>query len=304
MTQPVITIATRESPMAMWQAEYVKAQLSQRHPDIEFRLLGMTTHGDQDTKTPLLELGGKSVFVKELQQALLDKRADIAVHSIKDMSVHAVNGLCLSAICQRTEVRDAFISNHYASLADLPNGAIVGTGSPRRWCQLKALRPDIEIKPIRGNAGTRLQKLDDGQYDAILLSAAGLERLGLTERIRSYFDPDRFIPAIGQGAIGLECRSGDPDTCAIAETLNDPDTNCCISAERALNQRLSGDCHTPIGAYATLDDNNTLTLKTIVGTLDGGTIIYGQGQGPRENAQLIGIQVANDLLAKGAGDML
>ncbi len=303
MPKQSLTIATRKSPMAMWQAEHIKQRLLSFHPDLTINILGVSTSGDRDKQTPLIELGGKDVFVKEIQQQLLDGHADIAVHCIKDMSVHAVAGLHIAAICERDDARDAFVSKQYSRLDDMPAGATIGTGSPRRESQLKALRPDIDIKPIRGNVDTRLKKLDSGDYDAIMLSAAGLTRMDLAHRVSYLFTPDQMIPAIGQGALGIECRSNDADSIEVVSVLDHADSHLCIAAERAVNQRLCGDCHTPLGAYATIK-NDALQLIAMVGSSDGSIILRSQQQGDKENAQHIGIQVADKLIAQGAHDML
>lgn len=302
MAIKTITIASRQSPMALWQAEFIKASLLKLYPKLNVTILGMTTKGDREKDKPLADIGGKALFVKELQKSLLDKRADIAVHCIKDMSVHPVSGLTLCALCARDDPRDAFISNHYQDISELPEGACIGTSSPRRIALLKAIRPDIQTKMLRGNAGTRLNKLDQGEYDAIILSASGLHRLGLAERICALFDPEHFVPAIGQGGLGIECRAQDEEIQQLLEPLNHTPTQLCIAAERAVNQRLMGDCYTPIGAYAYLDGNH-IHLKAIVGN-ETGTIIKSQFIGAQDNAQLIGIKAADDLIAQGANDLL
>ncbi|MDF1795516.1 MAG: hydroxymethylbilane synthase [Coxiellaceae bacterium] len=304
MPKQKLTIATRKSPMAMWQAEHIKQRLHTFHPELTIDILGVSTSGDRDKQTPLAELGGKNVFVKEIQQQLLEGNADIAVHCVKDMSAHSIAGLQLTAICERDDARDAFVSHQYERLEDLPAGASIGTGSPRRESQLKSLRPDISIKPIRGNVDTRLKKLDDGEYDAILLSAAGLTRMDMAYRVKYLFQPQQMIPAIGQGALGIECRGVDIDSQEIISVLDHAPSHLCVAAERAVNQRLCGDCHTPLGAYATLNDDNILSIIAMVGSSDGSIILRSQQQGNAENAQHLGISVANDLIAQGAHDML
>lgn len=304
MSRKTLTLASRKSPMAMWQAEHIKQQLQKHRPDLNVTILGVSTSGDRDKQTPLKDIGGKDVFVKELQAQLLSKQADFAVHCIKDMSVHAVAGLTLAAVYTRDDPRDALVSNHYANLDDIPTGSCVGTGSPRRESLLRAARPDLVIKPIRGNVGTRLAKLDAGEYDAILLSAAGLTRMDLAHRVRHLFNPEVFIPAIGQGALGLECRSCDEETLELLSVLNHVPSQLCIAAERAMNQRLGGDCYTPIGAYATLDAEQRITLRGMVGSLDGHTQLRTCQQDDAENAQLIGIRAADHLITQGAHDML
>jgi hydroxymethylbilane synthase len=303
MAKKSIIIATRKSPMALWQAEFIKKELGLHYPHCDISLLPMSTVGDERTDVPLTEIGGKSLFVKSLQQALLDKRADIAVHSIKDMSVHAVAGLDLAAVYKRDDPRDALISNNYSSFLELPENATIGTSSPRRQALLCAIRPNITPTNLRGNVGTRLKKLDDGHYDAIVLSAAGLHRLGLKSRITEYFNPEQFIPAIGQGTLGIECASQDSELIKMLQCLNHRETQLCIAAERAVNQRLGGDCHSPIGAYARIDGPQ-MHLKAIVSDAKGHVILTSEAAGPVENAQLIGISVANDLIARGANDIL
>lgn len=304
MTKQSITLASRKSPMAMWQANHIKQQLNKYHPDLEVSILGVSTSGDRDKNTPLSEMGGKDVFVKEIQSVLLNKQADVGVHCIKDMSVHAVTGLQVTAICERDDPRDALVSARYANLKEIPAGSTIGTGSPRRESLIKSIRPDVIIKPIRGNVDTRLRKLDNGDYDAIVLSASGLTRMNLSHRIRHLFNPEQFIPAIGQGALGLECRSDDTETQKLLQVLDHTPSHLCVSAERALNQRLCGDCHTPIGAYATLNKNNQIRLIAIIASQDGSTQLRTEKVGEIENAQLIGIQAADHLITLGAHDML
>lgn len=246
----LLRIATRKSPLALWQANFVKEALLKKHPNLSVELIGVVTEGDQKQEISLASVGGKGLFVKALQQKLLNNEADIAVHSIKDMSVHPVKNLILSAILKRADARDVLISNQYSSIAALPSQAIVGTASPRRSAILKSLRPDIQIQLLRGNVDTRLSKLDAGKYDAIILAAAGVERLGLGNRIREYLPEAIFTPAIGQGAIGIESRENDEKTRELVSFLHDAETGLCVMAERAVNQILNGDCHTPIGAHA------------------------------------------------------
>jgi hydroxymethylbilane synthase len=245
-----IRIATRNSPLALWQANYVKTALQAAHPSLIVQIQGFLTEGDKHLTTSLAKTGGKGLFVKELEIALLEGKADIAVHSIKDMPAQQTPGLTLAAICEREDPRDAFVSSQFSSLSELPLGAMVGTSSSRRACLLRDLRPDLKVAPLRGNVGTRLRKLDEGQYDAIILAAAGLKRLAESARIRSYLETDNWVPAVGQGAVGIECREDDT---AILERLLPLDhalTRCCITAERAFNQTLNGGCQLPIAAYA------------------------------------------------------
>ena len=246
----LVRIATRKSALALWQAEFVKAQLEHFHDDVRVELVPMSTQGDIILDTPLAKIGGKGLFVKELEQAMLDGRADIAVHSMKDVPVEFPDDLELHVICEREDPRDAFVSNNFANIDALPQGAIVGTSSLRRQCQIRALRPDLEIRDLRGNVNTRLAKLDSGQYDAIILAAAGLIRLEMGERIRDFIEPEVSLPANGQGAVGIECRIDDTVTKALLAPLEHSETRIRVNAERAMNRHLEGGCQVPIGAYA------------------------------------------------------
>ncbi len=303
MPEHRIRIATRKSPLAMWQAEHVAAALGQAHPGLEVEILGMSTQGDKILDTPLAKIGGKGLFVKELEQRMLSGDADIAVHSMKDVPVQLPEGLHLAVILEREDPRDAFVSNHHAGLAELPEGARVGTSSLRRQCQLADRRPDLEIIPLRGNVNTRLRKLDDAEYDAIILAAAGLLRLGFAERIRSFIDIDDSLPAIGQGAIGIECRSDDTRVDALLAPLHHEPTAWRVRAERALNQRLEGGCQVPIGGHATLQDGE-LHLRGLVGTVDGSEILRAEIRGPQTDAERLGGALAEELLAHGAAQIL
>jgi hydroxymethylbilane synthase len=304
----LLRIASRESPLALRQTELVKAALQKIHPGLEIEIIGMTTEGDRRLDTSLINIGGKGLFVKELENAILEGRADIAVHSIKDITTTFPDGLMLGAICEREDPRDVFISNKYASFADLPAQAIVGTSSLRRQCQLLNQYLSLRVQPLRGNVNTRLKKLDDGEYDAIILAAAGLHRLALESRITQYLSIEESIPAVGQGALGIECRTNDPDIYALISALDHVPTRTCILAERAMNATLGGNCHVPIGGHATLDhdeDNNgMLTLKGMVGYPDGRQLLKGEVHGQAKNAETIGTLLAYDLLAQGAGDIL
>ncbi|MCC5826774.1 hydroxymethylbilane synthase [Alkalimonas sp.] len=299
----MVRIATRKSALALWQAEYVKAELEKHHPQLTVQLVPMSTQGDKILDTPLAKIGGKGLFVKELETALLDGRADIAVHSMKDVPVAFPDGLVLHTICPREDPRDAFVSNRYASLADLPAGAVVGTSSLRRQCQLKARRPDLQIKDLRGNVNTRLAKLDQGDFDAIILAAAGLIRLGFQQRIAGWLEPEQSLPANGQGAVGIECRADDPAVQQLLAALHDTDTADRVLAERAMNRRLQGGCQVPIGAYAELS-GDTLWLRGLVGSLDGGQILQAEARAPRQQAEALGVQVAEALLEQGAAELL
>ena len=303
MATDTIRIATRKSPLAMWQAEYVRDRLQAVHPGIKVELLGMTTQGDKILDSPLAKIGGKGLFVKELEQRMLDGGADIAVHSMKDVPVEFPAGLHLAVICEREDPRDAFVSNQFKTLDELPRGARVGTSSMRRQCQLRALRPDLEILDLRGNVNTRLRKLDEGHYDAIILAAAGLIRLGFQERITQTLATDISLPAIGQGAVGIECRSDDERINALLAPLNDPHTRTRVLAERAMNNRLEGGCQVPIAGHATLD-NDTLHLRGLVGRPDGTEMIRGERSGPASEAEAMGIDLAEELLQNGAAAIL
>ncbi len=303
MSENTIKIATRTSPLAMWQAEHVAARLAQVHPALKVELVGMKTQGDKILDTPLAKIGGKGLFVKELEQGMLDGRADIAVHSMKDVPVELPEGLHLAVIMEREDPRDAFVSNTYGTLDDLPQGARVGTSSLRRQCQLGERRPDLEILPLRGNVNTRLRKLDGGEYDAIILAGAGLIRLGFEARIRAFMEPEQSLPAIGQGAIGIECRSDDARVNGLIAPLHHDDTAICVSAERAFNTRLNGGCQVPIAGHAVLTADG-LYLRGLVGEVNGGHIIRGDVSGPADEAETLGLRLAEDLLGRGADTIL
>lgn len=298
-----LRIATRQSLLALWQANYVKQRLQQYYPELNVELVPMVTKGDVILDSPLAKIGGKGLFVKELENALLEHRADIAVHSMKDVPMVFPEGLMLAVICPREDPRDVFVSNHYASLADLPEGAVVGTSSLRRQCQLKALRPDLVIRSLRGNVGTRLGKLDNGDYDAIILASAGLIRLGEAHRITEFLDIETCLPAVGQGAVGIECRADDHQVQALLAPLADPTTHSCVLAERAMNHRLQGGCQVPIAGYAVLQ-NEQLYLQALVGAEDGSQIIRACATSAVQFAEELGVQVAEDLLQQGADKLL
>ena len=290
MLDKVLKIATRQSPLALWQAQYVKARLEQAHPGLKVELVPMVTRGDVILDTPLAKVGGKGLFVKELELAMLEGRADIAVHSMKDVPVEFPEGLGLVTICERDDPRDAFVSNRYASIDELPAGSVVGTSSLRRQCQLAATRPDLAIRSLRGNVGTRLSKLDNGEYDAIILAAAGLKRLQLEARIRQPLSPEQSLPAVGQGAVGIECRLDDAWTRGLLAPLNHTET-----AVRG--------CQVPIGSYAELKDGE-LWLRALVGAPDGSQLVRGERRGPAEQAEALGISLAEELLDNGAREIL
>src|SRR5690606_33953260 len=298
-----LTISTRESALALWQAEHIKARLEQLHSGLQVELLGMTTQGDKILDVPLAKIGGKGLFVKELEQALLDGRADIAVHSMKDVPMDFPEGLGLAVICEREAPTDAFVSNRYANLDELPQGAVVGTASMRRQSQLAARRPDLKIETLRGNVNTRLAKLDAGQYDAIILATSGLKRLGFQDRIRCEMTPETSLPAVGQGALGIECKLDNAELLELLAPLSHADSEVCVRAERAMNKRLQGGCQVPIGGYATLNGDQ-LHLRGLVGAIDGQTIVRGEVSGSRQDAEALGVQLAEDLLAQGADRIL
>lgn len=299
----IVRIATRKSALALWQAEFVKAQLEHFHSDVQVELVPMSTQGDIILDTPLAKIGGKGLFVKELEQAMLDGRADIAVHSMKDVPVEFPEGLALHTICQREDPRDAFVSNNHANIEQLPQGAIVGTSSLRRQCQIRALRPDLDIRDLRGNVNTRLAKLDDGQYDAIILAAAGLIRLEMHDRIRAFIEPEVSLPANGQGAVGIECRIDDEFVKGLLAPLEHNETRIRVNAERAMNRRLEGGCQVPIGAYA-LVDGDQVHLRGLVGAVDGSEILRAEISGKAADAQTLGTQLAEQLLEMGADKIL
>lgn len=303
MTKRHLVIATRESPLALKQAETIKAQLIQRHPHLSVELLGITTQADKILEVTLTDIGGKGLFVKELEEALLDGRADIAVHSMKDVPMDLPPGLALPVIGEREDPRDAFISNQYASLLQLPRGAALGTSSLRRQTQIKALRSDIAMPILRGNINTRLKRLDAGEYDAIILAAAGLKRMGLASRIRAYLSIEESLPSAGQGALGIECRADDEATYAVIAPLNHAVTSVCVTAERALCRRLGGGCQVPVAAYAHMQ-HETIILKGLVANRDGTRILRSRREGSREQAEELGTRVAEELLEQGAERIL
>ncbi len=299
----VLRIATRQSPLALWQANFVKDALITRHPHLQVELVTMTTQGDKILDTPLAKVGGKGLFVKELEQAMLDGRADIAVHSMKDVPTELPPGLILEVICEREDPSDAFVSNHFAALESLPKGSTIGSSSLRRQTQLRHLRPDIIIRELRGNVGTRLAKLDAGDYDAIILASAGLLRLNLAKRISQRLAFTDCLPAGGQGAVGIECRKADQTILELLKCLHHRDTADCVFAERAMNKRLQGGCQVPIAAYASLNGDQ-LTLRGRVGDPQGIILLQADINGPRSNAQALGTALAEELLAKGADRIL
>lgn len=297
-----LRIATRQSPLALWQAEYVQSELEKYHPTLNVELVPMTTQGDKILGTPLTKIGGKGLFVKELEQAMLDDKADIAVHSMKDVPYRFPEGLELKVICKREDPTDAFVSNRYNSIDDLPVGAIVGTSSMRRRVQLLQIRPDLQINDLRGNVGTRLSKLDNDEYDGIILASAGLKRLGLEERIASQINSQIMLPAPGQGAVGIEARTNDPELDALLAPLLDKNTQLRVLAERRITETLEASCQVPVAAFATLDGDE-LNLVARVGTADN-QIIEAQLAGQKDDAISIGNAVAQSLLDQGAQEIM
>jgi hydroxymethylbilane synthase len=303
MSSREIRIATRKSALALWQAEYVKARLEQAHPGLIVTLVPMVSRGDKLLDSPLSKIGGKGLFVKELETALLEERADIAVHSMKDVPMDFPQGLGLFCICEREDPRDAFVSNRFASLEDLPPGSVVGTSSLRRQAQLLARRPDLKIHFLRGNVNTRLAKLDADEYDAIILAAAGLIRLGFEDRITASISVDDSLPAGGQGAVGIECRSVDAEIHALLAPLHHDETATRVVAERSLNKHLNGGCQVPIACYAVLEGDQ-IWLRGLVGDPSGSVLLHAQGRSPKADAQALGVEVADALLAQGAAAIL
>lgn len=301
---PEIKIATRESALALWQAEYVKSELEKHHPDIRVTLVPMTSRGDKILDVPLAKVGGKGLFVKELEQAMLDGRADIAVHSMKDVPMTFPEGLGLAVICEREDPRDAFVSNRFQSIDALPAGAIVGTSSLRRQSQLLALRPDLEVTFLRGNVNTRLAKLDAGEFDAIILASAGLKRLNFDLRIASFIPPETILPAGGQGAVGIEYRVKDAHVLKLLQVLHHEPTATRVEAERAMNKRLEGGCQVPIGCFAEFEQDGSLYLRGLVAEPYGEKVIADELRGPGKDAEAMGLQLAEKLLSAGADEIL
>ncbi|MFQ2503791.1 hydroxymethylbilane synthase [Aeromonas caviae] len=303
MAARTLKIATRKSPLALWQANFVKDRLEALHPDLQVELVPMSTQGDKILDTPLAKVGGKGLFVKELETAMLEGRADIAVHSMKDVPVEFPDGLGLHTICEREDPRDAFVSNHFNQIGELPQGAVVGTSSLRRQCQLRAARPDLVIRDLRGNVNTRLAKLDAGEYDAIILAAAGLKRLEMAHRIAAFIEPEQSLPANGQGAVGIECRLDDHELHALLAPLEHPETRIRVLTERAMNRALQGGCQVPIGAYA-LVEGEEVWLRGLVGSPDGSHVIRDEIRGPLAEGEALGHTLAQRLLAAGADVIL
>jgi len=298
-----IVIATRESMLALWQANFIRDRLLELYPQTEISIFGMTTRGDQILDTSLSKIGGKGLFIKELEQALKDRSADIAVHSMKDVPMDVPAGFTLAAIAKREDPRDAFISNQYANLDALPSGSVVGTSSLRRESQLRARFPHLRVRPLRGNVQTRLRKLDEGQFEAIILAAAGLKRLGLTVRITALLSPDLSLPAVGQGALGIECRTDRPDLIEFLQPLHHLETAQCIEAERAMSRALGGSCQVPLGGFAEIE-GEVLRLRGFVASPDGTRMISSELSGMPETGTVMGAQLAKNLKVQGAEEIL
>jgi len=299
-----VRIGTRKSPLALWQAEYVREQLLSLAPQLDIELIKLTTQGDKMLDTSLAKVGGKGLFIKELEQRLLDRTADIAVHSLKDVTVHLPDGLALVTYCEREDPRDAFVSNNYESLEALPENARVGTSSLRRQCQLRARFPHLDIIGLRGNVNTRLAKLDANEFDAIILASAGLKRLGMQNRIRQPISTDVLLPAVGQGVVCIETRTEDEDLIQLLRRLNHEPTEVCVRAERAVNRALEGGCQVPIGAFAEILEDHRLRVRGLVGDPDGEQVLQTSIEGAMGDAEALGAQVAHELLDQGAGQIL
>ncbi|MCC6380275.1 MAG: hydroxymethylbilane synthase [Burkholderiales bacterium] len=301
-----LVIATRESALALWQAEHIRARLAGLYPQLHVDLLGVTTQGDRVLDRPLASIGGKGLFIKELEVAMSEGRADIAVHSLKDLPMEMPDGFALAAVTAREDPRDAFVSNRCARLADLPEGAVVGTSSLRREAQLRERRPDLAMQPLRGNVNTRLRKLDEGQFDAIVLAAAGLKRLGLADRIADFLAPDESLPAAGQGALAIECLRDRPDLADVLAPLADLATTLAVTAERAFARSLSGNCRTPLAAYGEWSGER-LWLRGLVAGVDGREVIRGERDERVEDAaaaEALGLSLADEFLARGAARLI
>lgn len=299
----VLKIATRKSPLALWQAEHVKAELESRYSELTVELVPMSTKGDEILDRSLAAIGGKGLFLKELERAMLAGEADLAVHSMKDVPGELPAGLHIAAVLTREDPRDAIVSNDVASLEDMPKGSVLGTSSLRRQAQMLSLRPDLDIQPARGNVGTRLQRLDEGNFKAIMLAYAGLKRLGLAERARQVLDTEVCLPAVGQGIVGIECREDDVELNALLAELNDPVSDTCLSAERSFASALEASCHAPVAAHAVLE-GDALHLRGLVATTDGQTVLKGEIRGTAGEARKLGLRLADELIEKGAGKIL
>lgn len=304
MKSGAVTIGTRASKLALWQAEYIAAQIEQYHPSLHVELMKMTTKGDRILDAPLAKIGGKGLFTKELEQAMLAGEIDLAVHSLKDMPTEIPKGLVIGAITERLDAGDAFVSVHYDTMEDLPHGARIGTSSLRRRAQLLAVRPDLEILDLRGNVNTRLAKLDAGEFDAIVLAAAGLKRLGLGERIRTILPRAMILPAVGQGALAIECRADDLRNLELIDFLRDPHMTAAAEAERAFLRRVEGGCQIPVGVYAEVGEGNVLHVEAMIASVDGMRVCRSRSMGSVEQAENLGIFLAEELLDVGGREIL
>ena len=304
MNSDTITIGTRASKLALWQAEYVAAEIEKHHPAVRVELRKMTTKGDRILDAPLAKIGGKGLFTKELEQAMLAGEIDLAVHSLKDMPTEVPAGLVIGAITERLDAGDAFVSVHYRSMEELPQGARVGTSSLRRRAQLLAVRPDLTILDLRGNVNTRLAKLDAGEFDAIVLAAAGLKRLGLGDRIRTILPRAMILPAVGQGALAIECRADDMQVLGLIDFLRDPQMTTAAAAERAFLRRVEGGCQIPVGVYAEVGEGNVLHVEAMIASIDGMRVCRSRSMGAMDAAEKIGIALAEELLDAGGRDIL
>jgi len=298
-----VRIATRQSALALWQANYVKALLEAAHSGIEVEIIGMTTEGDRNQRASLRQIGGKGVFVKELEAAHMEGRAEIAVHSMKDVPAELPQGLEIAAICEREDPRDAFVSNDFQAIGEMPAGKRIGTSSLRRRLQLEREFPDLEYAELRGNVDTRLRKLDDGEYDAVILATAGLARLGWADRIREHLDTDICLPAAGQGAVGIECASDAADVKALLAAINHDDTSVCVRAERMISAGLGADCTLPIGAYAQLRGDE-ICISGFVSDIQGDNFAQGFAEGPRMDARELALDVTQQLISQGADKLI